>query len=231
MSKKSSASLIWRATLLFAIFMGSSAFNFPTPKISQSLEVTCSRQAVFSPRCVDDNRDVLDSLRVANRATGSEQVQKSKKYIQGYENNNLPLIQSISVVVASRRISFLVLSIVLVNFVRSTILKVRCCLLFAEDPFILQTLIPRSILSTYHRFRRVKNSCSMNARGHLPPRTTPSNLSKIETLTWLHFGQYYVSYIRYLTRLVWLLNTIFTLSFAVRTSTLLLTILRTIKCW
>lgn len=124
MSKKSSASLIWRATLLFAIFMGSSAFNFPTPKISQSLEVTCSRQAVFFPRCVDDNRDVLDSLRVANRATGSEQVQKSKKYIQGYENNNLPLIQSISVVVASRRISFLVLSIVLVNFVRSTILKI-----------------------------------------------------------------------------------------------------------
>jgi hypothetical protein len=52
-------------------------------------------------------------------------VKKSKKYVKAIDNKHLPLIQSISVAVASRRLSFLVLSIVLVNFVRSKILKVR----------------------------------------------------------------------------------------------------------
>jgi len=75
---------------------------------------------------VNDSKILLHSLRVENRATGSEQVKQkqSKKHAQAHENNNLPLVQSIAVVVASRRLSFLVLSILLVNFVRSTILKI-----------------------------------------------------------------------------------------------------------
>ena len=126
MSSKPFTSLFWRVTLLLAIFVGSSAFSLPAQQIiSPSLQVACFRQVVLSPRCVNDNISRLRSLRVTRNDTGAEEVKKSKKYVMAIENKNLPLIQSISVAVASRRLSFLVLSIVLVNFVRSKILKVR----------------------------------------------------------------------------------------------------------
>lgn len=56
--------------------------------------------------------------------TDSEEVKKSKKYMKALGNKHFPLTQSISVVVAGRRLSFLVLSILLVNFIRSKILKI-----------------------------------------------------------------------------------------------------------
>lgn len=227
MTKLLSVSLIWRVTLLLTIFIRNSAFNFPTQKTCPSLKVACSQQ-VLSSRLVNDSKILLHSLRVENRATGSEQVKQkqSKKHAQAHENNDLPLVQSIAVVVASRRLSFLVLSILLVNFVRSTILKVRISIANCGRSFTNFYLT----LNSANRSQRVRNSCSMNARGPSRPRTTPSNSSKIEILTWLQFGLHCVSCIRSLTRLVQLLNTIFTLSFAVGTSTLLLTIIsRTIK--
>jgi hypothetical protein len=137
MSSSKLSSLIWRVTLLLAIFVGSSAFTFPTQNISPSLKVACSQQVVLSSRRVNYCKKLLHSLQVASRATGSEQMKQSKKHTQAYENNNLPLLQSIAVVVASRRLSFLVLSILLVNFVRSTILKVR--MLIANCGRSLQT--------------------------------------------------------------------------------------------
>lgn len=136
MSTSKLSSLIWRVTLLLAIFVGSSAFTFPTQNISPSLKA-CSQQVVLSSRRVNYGKKLLLSLQVASRATGSEQMKQSKKHTQAYENNNLPLLQSIAVVVASRRLSFLVLSILLVNFVRSTILKVR--MLIANCGRSLQT--------------------------------------------------------------------------------------------
>lgn len=137
MSSSKLSSLIWRVTLLLAIFVGSSPFTFPTQNISPSLKVACSQQVVLSSRRVNYSKKLLHSLQVASRATGSEQMKQSKKHTQAYENNNLPLLQSIAVVVASRRLSFLVLSILLVNFVRSTILKVR--MLIANCGRSLQT--------------------------------------------------------------------------------------------
>ena len=81
------------------------------------------------PRCVDDDRLIYHSLLGSGGDVDSEEVKKSKKHItKVYENKNLPLIQSISIAVASRRLSFLILSIYIVNFVRSKILKVRAVL-------------------------------------------------------------------------------------------------------
>jgi len=126
MSSKPFVSLFWRVTLLLAIFVGSSAFSLPAQQIiSPSLQVACFRQVVLSPRCVNDNRSLLRSLRVTRSDIGAEEVKKSKKYVKAIDNKHLPPIQSIiSVAVASRRLSFLVFSIALVNFVRSKILKI-----------------------------------------------------------------------------------------------------------
>ena len=135
MASKPSTPLIWRVTLLLTIFIGSTSFSFPTQQIiSPSLKVPCFRQKLLPHRCVNDIRSPLYSLPVACIDTDSEEVKKSKKYMKANGNKNLPLLQSISVVVAGRRLSFLILSILLVNFVRSKILKVRCLRPLMEDP-------------------------------------------------------------------------------------------------
>ena len=127
MSLKPSAPLIWRVTLLLATIIGSRAFRFPTQQIiSPSLKAPCTR--VMPPICVNDDR-LTYCLPGSGVDVDSEEVKKSEKHItKAYENKNLPLIQSISVAVASRRLSFLILSIYIVNFVRSKILKVRALL-------------------------------------------------------------------------------------------------------
>ena len=127
MSLKPSAPLIWRVVtlLLASTIIGSRAFRFPTQQlISPSLKAPCTR--VLPPRCVNDDRLMHYSLPGSGGDVDSKEVKKSKKHnAKVYENKNLPLIQSISVAVASRRLSFLILSIYIVNFVRSKILKVR----------------------------------------------------------------------------------------------------------
>ena len=133
MSSKASAPLIWRVTLLLATVIGRcSAFSFPTRQIiSPSLKVPCIR--VLPLRCLNNNRSIYSLPLASCKDTGSEVVEKSKKHnMKAYD---LPLIQSISFAVASRRLSFLVLSIFLVNFVRSKILKVRAV---PSENFLLQ---------------------------------------------------------------------------------------------
>jgi hypothetical protein len=128
-----SQSSLWRVTLLLAIFIGSSAFHMFYPRtsacdvLSHSKEIF-SRQMISSPKCL--NRKALYSSPLNTIGTESsnnadddfESVMKKKS---NKRNNNLPLMQSIAVVVGCRRLSLLFLSAVIVNFVRSTILKVR----------------------------------------------------------------------------------------------------------
>lgn len=86
-----------------------------------------SRQMISSPKCL--NRKALYSSPLntigtesSNNADDDFESVMMKKSNQ--KNNNLPLMHSIAVVVGCRRLSLLFLSAVIVNFVRSTILKI-----------------------------------------------------------------------------------------------------------
>jgi len=128
-----SQSSLWRLTLLLSIFIGSSAFNMFYPRtsacdVSHSKEIF-SRQMISSPKCL--NRKVLYSSPLDTICT--ESSNNADDYFESVmmknsnekNSNNLPLMQSIAVVMGCRRLSLLLLSTVIVNFLRSTILKVR----------------------------------------------------------------------------------------------------------
>jgi hypothetical protein len=132
-----SQSSLWRVTLLLAIFIGSSAFNmmfYPRTSacdvvLSHSKEIF-SRQMISSPKCL--NREAIYSsplntigTKSSNNADDDFESVMKKKSNNKKNSNNLSLMQSIAVVVGCRRLSLLFLSAVIVNFVRSTILKVR----------------------------------------------------------------------------------------------------------
>lgn len=125
-----SQSSLWRVTLLLAIFIGGSAFNmmfYPRTSACDVLLLSHSKemQMISSPKCL--NRKALYSspldIESSNNAGDDFELVMMKK--SNKKNNNLPLMQSIAVVVGCRRLSLLLLSAVIVNFVRSTILKVR----------------------------------------------------------------------------------------------------------
>jgi hypothetical protein len=119
MEVKSSASLISIVTLLLLSMGGSSAFNFPRQISLSHCRLSCSRQVVSSPR------NTFDTPLFFHRNAGFKQGRNKSMDCKHAYNNNIHYIHSIAVVVACRRLLFLVLSISLVNFVRFTILKVR----------------------------------------------------------------------------------------------------------
>lgn len=128
-----SQSSLWRVTLLLAIFIGSSAFNmmfYPRTSacdVSHSKEIF-SRQMISSPKCLNRKAlysSPLDTIGTESSNNADDDFESVMMKKSNKKNNNLPLMQSIAVVVGCRRLSLLLLSAVIVNFVRSTILKVR----------------------------------------------------------------------------------------------------------
>ena len=133
-----SQSSLWRLTLLLAFFIGSSAFNMFYPRTS-SVRSACashskekiifSRQMISSPKCLNKKAlyssplDTICAESSNNTDDDFESVMMKKSSEK--KNNNLPLMKSIAVVAGCRRLSLLLLSAVIVNFVRFTILKVR----------------------------------------------------------------------------------------------------------
>ena len=81
-----------------------------------------------SPKCLNRKAlfpSPLDTIYTESSNNADDDFESVMMKKSNKKNNNLPLMQSIAVVVGCRRLSLLLLSAAIVNFVRSTILKVR----------------------------------------------------------------------------------------------------------
>ena len=76
------------------------------------------------------------------------------------------LMHSIALVATCRRLSFLILSITIVNFIKSTIFKASTVIGRSNDDDI-DILISNSYNSNPHRYQSNKVECLMSVRGHL----------------------------------------------------------------
>lgn len=182
-----SQSSLWRLTLLLSIFIGSSAFNMFYPRtsacdVSHSKEIF-SRQMISSPKCLNRKAlysSPLDTIGTESSNNADDDFESVMMKKSNKKNNNLPLMQSIAVVVGCRRLSLLLLSAVIVNFVRSTILKVR--IYTGSGTNSMHINLTFNLAMIYFRFQRVIKTFLTNVRGHSHCFTTHSNLSNKGTL-------------------------------------------------
>lgn len=144
---------------------------------------------------------------VDNTRYDDDEMNVRHKFICNEREAANNMLRSIALVTSCRRLSFLIISIALMNFVRSTILKAsrNAHVLFYTFTDILCRIILLLSLTfasnptcNHNRYPRVTERCSINARGRSRYSTIRSNSFVTVQPTWLFYGESCVFYTRVL---------------------------------